>query len=72
VQVDPIKPKLTPPGTKQLTIRCDELLSIFAFKFNLRRYTEDEDDEDSEEDEDFDAEGEEGAAGEKPSECKTQ
>jgi len=39
VQVDPIKPKLKPPGTKRLTLKCDILLSTTAFKFNLRRYT---------------------------------
>jgi hypothetical protein len=39
VQVDPIKPKLKPPGTKLLKPKCDILLSISAFKFSLRRYT---------------------------------
>ena len=39
VQVDPIKPTLKPPGTKRLKLKCDVLLSTFAFKFNLRRYT---------------------------------
>jgi hypothetical protein len=39
VQVDPIKPKLKPPGTKRLKLECDVLLSTSAFKFNLRRYT---------------------------------
>jgi len=39
VQVDPIKPKLKPPGTKRLKLKYDELLSTFAFKFNLRRYS---------------------------------
>jgi len=38
VQIDPIKPKLKPPGTKRLKLNCDELLSTSAFKFNLRRY----------------------------------
>jgi len=38
VQVDPIKPKLKPPGTNCLTLKCDKLLSTSAFKFNLRRY----------------------------------
>jgi hypothetical protein len=32
-------PKLKPPGTKRLKLKCDEPLSDFAFKFNLRRYT---------------------------------
>jgi hypothetical protein len=40
VLVDPIKPKLKPPGTKHLKLNCDILLSASAFKFNLRRYTE--------------------------------
>ena len=38
VQVDPIKPKLQPPGTKRLKLNCDILLSASAFKLNLRRY----------------------------------
>jgi hypothetical protein len=38
VQVDPIKAMLKPPGAKHLRLKCDELLSSFAFKFNLRRY----------------------------------
>jgi hypothetical protein len=41
VQVDPIKPKLKPPGTKRLKLQYDEPLSKYAFKFNLRRYTMD-------------------------------
>jgi hypothetical protein len=40
VQVDPIQPKLKPPGMKRLKLTCDILLSNFAFKSNLRRYTE--------------------------------
>ena len=40
VQVDPIKPKLQPPGSKRLKLRCVVPLSNFAFKFNLRRYSE--------------------------------
>jgi len=39
VQVDPIKPKLKPPGAKRLKLDCDLLLSTSAFKFNVRRYT---------------------------------
>jgi len=35
VQVDPIKPKLKPPGTKRLKLECDGPLSNFAFKFKL-------------------------------------
>jgi len=38
VQVDPIKPTSNAPGTKRLKLEYDELLSSFAFKFNLRRY----------------------------------
>jgi hypothetical protein len=38
VQVDPIEPTLKPPGTKHLKLKCDILLSTFAFKFNVRRY----------------------------------
>jgi hypothetical protein len=33
------KPMLKPPGTKHLKLKRDELLSTFAFKFNLRRFT---------------------------------
>jgi len=40
VQVDPIKSKLKPTGTKRLKVKCDILLSTSAIKFNLRRYTE--------------------------------
>ena len=38
MQVDPIKPKLIPPGTKRLKMEYDGLLSKFAFTFNLCRY----------------------------------
>jgi hypothetical protein len=38
VQVDPMKPALKAPGTKPLKLKYDELLSSFAFNFNLRRY----------------------------------
>jgi hypothetical protein len=38
VQVDPIKPKLKPPGTKRLKRKCDIVLSTLAFKINLGRY----------------------------------
>jgi hypothetical protein len=41
VQVDPIKSKLKPPGTKRLKLNCDIVLSTSAFKFNLRRYSMD-------------------------------
>jgi len=33
-----MKPMLKPPGTKHLKLKCDILLSTFAFKTNLRRY----------------------------------
>ena len=39
VQVDPIKPTLKASGTKRLKLTHVKLLSSFAFKFNLRRYT---------------------------------
>jgi hypothetical protein len=39
VQVDPIKSTLKAPGTNPLTLKYDEPLSTFAFKFNLRRNT---------------------------------
>jgi hypothetical protein len=40
VQVDPIKPTLEELRTERLKLECGELLSSFAFKLNLRRYTE--------------------------------
>jgi hypothetical protein len=40
VQADPMKPKLQPPGTKRLKVKCNMLLSAPAFKFNLRHYAE--------------------------------
>jgi hypothetical protein len=39
VQVDPMKPKSNPLGTKRLKLKSDRLLSDFGFKFELRRYT---------------------------------
>ena len=39
MQVDPIDPTLKAPGSKRLKLNCDEPLSNFAFKFNLRRYS---------------------------------
>jgi len=39
VQVDPINPTLTPPGTERLKLICDDPLTNLAFEFNLRRYT---------------------------------
>jgi len=35
-----MNPKLTPPGTKRLKLKCDVLLSTSAFKSNLRRCDE--------------------------------
>jgi hypothetical protein len=40
VQVDPTIPKLKPPGTRRLKLKCDILLSTSAFKVKLRRYIE--------------------------------
>jgi len=34
-----MKPKLKLPGTQRLKLKCDDPLSIFAFKFNFRRFT---------------------------------
>jgi hypothetical protein len=42
VQVDPIKPKLKPAGTKPLKLKWDVLLSTSVFEFNWRRYMEEE------------------------------
>ena len=39
VQVDPIKPKLKPPGTKRLKLEHEEVHSDCALRFNLHRYT---------------------------------
>ena len=39
MQVDPIKATLKAPGSKRLKLKHDNLLSHFAFRFNLRRYT---------------------------------
>ena len=41
MQAHPIKTRLKLPGTKHLKLKCDEPLSNFAFKFNLRRYIKD-------------------------------
>ena len=40
MQVDPIKPTLKAPGTQRLKLIYNNLLSSFAFNFNLRRYNE--------------------------------
>jgi hypothetical protein len=39
VQVDPMKPMLKGPKAKRLKVKYYKLLSNFAFRFNLRRYT---------------------------------
>jgi hypothetical protein len=39
MQVDPIKPILKVPKTTRLNLKYHELLSDFASKFKLRRYT---------------------------------
>ena len=38
VQADPIKPTWKAPGTERLKLNYDQLVSNFAFKFNVRRY----------------------------------
>ena len=38
VQVDSIKPTLEAPGIERFQLKHEELLSHFAFNFNLRRY----------------------------------
>ena len=38
MQVKPMNPKLKAPGTKRLKLFFVNLLSSFAFDFNLRRY----------------------------------
>jgi hypothetical protein len=35
-----MKPTLKAPGSKRLKLKCDNPLSSFAFKFDLRRYNE--------------------------------
>ena len=40
MQVDPLKPTLKAPGTKHLKLKYDKRLLSFAFKFNLRRYSQ--------------------------------
>ena len=40
MQVAPSKATSKPPGTKHLKLECEDMLSRFAFKFNLRRYKE--------------------------------
>jgi hypothetical protein len=38
MQVDPVKPKVTAPGTKRLKLICDAPLSNLAFKLSLRHH----------------------------------
>ena len=38
MHLDPIKPTLKAPVIKLLKLKCDDLRSKFAFKFDLRRY----------------------------------
>ena len=38
MQVEPLKSKLKATGAERLKLKHDDLLSRFAFKFNLRRY----------------------------------
>ena len=38
LQIDPIKPKFKPLGTKHLKLKRDMLLSTSTFNFNFRRY----------------------------------
>ena len=38
MQFAPMKPTLKSPETKRLNLKYDNLLSKFAFNFNLRRY----------------------------------
>jgi hypothetical protein len=40
VLVGHFKPTLKTPETMRLKLKCDESLPEFAFKFNLRRYSE--------------------------------
>jgi hypothetical protein len=35
VQVDPMNPKLKPPRTQRLKLKCDIMLTDSAFKFNV-------------------------------------
>jgi len=38
VQIDPIQPTLKAPGSERLKPKHVEVLSSFAFRFNVRRY----------------------------------
>ena len=39
MQVDPIKPTFKAPETQRSKLKCDQLLSSFAFGFKLHRYS---------------------------------
>jgi len=39
VQVDRLNPVLKVPGAKRLKLKYNEVVSTFAFKFDLRHYT---------------------------------
>jgi hypothetical protein len=39
VQVEPMRSMLKAPDTQRLKLKNDNLLSNFAFEFNLRRYS---------------------------------
>jgi len=38
VHINPMKPMLTSPVAKRLKLKCDILVSTYAFNFSLRRY----------------------------------
>jgi hypothetical protein len=42
MRVTPIEPTLKVRGTIRLKLKCDEPLSNFAFKYNLRHYNAEE------------------------------
>jgi hypothetical protein len=48
VQVDPMNPKLKPPGIKRLKLEYDGQLSTFGFNISLRRCNEGEEESSSE------------------------
>jgi len=33
-----MRPRFKSPGVERLKLKCDKMLSTFAFKFHLRRY----------------------------------
>ena len=42
MQVEPIRPTLKAPGSMLLKLTCNDLLSNFAMKLNLRHYSKEE------------------------------